>query len=395
MRMKIELITPESGPSRRLRKWRLIRFPQLTMPLLAAYTPPRVELHHTDEIVEPVDLDRDADLVAITCNTPAAAHVYRLAGQLRARGRWQEIYRGRPADLRGMKAPRWDLIRGRRYGRAVTIATRGCVHRCGYCSIPFLYGRGQRRRPVAEVAREVALMSGKSVVFWDDYLMADRAYALALCRAIAPYRRWWTTQTTMRVAFDEELMAVAAESGCKAVFVGLETVSQRSLDLQGKRFNQVRLYERAVANLHRHGIAIQAGTMFGLDGDDSGIFERTLRFYRGIGIDSATVGIVVPMPGTPFFDEMVRRGRLLTMDWDRYNGKVDAVFRPSNMSARELEQVVAWFAEEFYSLPSIFDRLVCKSRVGIWWNLPRNLGYRLALHWRAAVRFDDGRVAET
>ena len=52
------------------------------MPLLAAYTPPGVELHHTDEIVEPVDLDRDADLVAITCNTPAAAHAYRLARQL-------------------------------------------------------------------------------------------------------------------------------------------------------------------------------------------------------------------------------------------------------------------------------------------------------------------------
>jgi hypothetical protein len=59
------------------------------------------------------------------------------------------------------------------------------------------------------------------------------------------------------------------------------------------------------------------------------------------------------------------------------------------MSPRELEQGVAWFADQFYSLPSIFERLLCKSRVGIWWNLPRNLGYRLALHWRAAVRFDD------
>src|SRR6185437_1805889 len=87
---------------------------------------------------------------------------------------------------------------------------------------------------------------------------------------IAPYRKWWTTQTTMRMAFDEELMAVAAESGCKAVFGGLETVSQHSFDLQAKRFNQVRLYERAVANLHRHGIAIQAGAMFGLDGDRLG-----------------------------------------------------------------------------------------------------------------------------
>ena len=91
------------------------------------------------------------------------------------------------------------------------------------------------------------------------------------------------------------------------------------------------------------------------------------------------------MPGTPFFDEMVRTGRLLTTNWDRYNSKVDAVFRPSKMSPHELEQGVALFADQFYSLPSIFDRLLCKSRVGIWWNLPRNLGYRLALHWRAAA----------
>lgn len=55
--------------------------------MLAAYTPPGVELHHTDEIVEPVDLDRDADLVAISCNTPAGAPAYRLAAQLRGRGR--------------------------------------------------------------------------------------------------------------------------------------------------------------------------------------------------------------------------------------------------------------------------------------------------------------------
>lgn len=67
--MKLELITPESEPSRRLRKWRLIQFPQLTMPLIAALTPPDVEIHHTDEIVESVNFEREADLVAITCNS--------------------------------------------------------------------------------------------------------------------------------------------------------------------------------------------------------------------------------------------------------------------------------------------------------------------------------------
>src|ERR1700674_501800 len=105
--MKIELITPESGPSRRLRKWRLIRFPQLTMPLLAAYTPPGVELHHTDEIVEPVDLDRDVDLVAITCKHPGGgARVS--AGQAAARPRPARRF-GRTARHRhafGCPAPR-------------------------------------------------------------------------------------------------------------------------------------------------------------------------------------------------------------------------------------------------------------------------------------------------
>jgi radical SAM superfamily enzyme YgiQ (UPF0313 family) len=429
--MKVELITPESEPSRMLRKWRLIQFPQLTMPLLASYTPANVELHHTDEVIEPVDLEREADLFAITCNTPAANHVYRLAAALRARGRhvvlggphvsalpdearqhadaivvgegesvwpqvvrdfdrgrWQSVYRGLLVELREMPAPRWDLIRGRRYGRAVTIATRGCVHQCGYCSIPTLYGRGQRRRPVEEVAREVATMPGKAVVFWDEHLMANREYALALCRALAPSRKWWTTQTTIRLAFDNELMEQAAASGCKAVFVGLETISQQSLDSQGKSFNQTHRFERAVANLHRHGIAIQAGTMFGLDGDDPGIFERTLRYYREIGIDSATVGIVVPMPGTPFFSQMEREGRLLTTDWDRYNGKVDAVFQPAQMSPSELEQGVAWFAGHFYSAASIVERLLLRPRVGLWWNIPRNVGYRLALGWRGRVDFD-------
>ena len=69
-------------------------------------------------------------------------------------------------------------------------------------------------------------------------------------------------------------------------------------------------------------------------------------------------------------------------------GKVDAVFRPLKMSPRELEQGVAWFAKQFYSLPSIWERLVSKSRVGLWWNVPRNVGYHLALRGRGSIGLD-------
>src|SRR5436305_11917228 len=82
----VELVTAESEASRFVRHRRLIRFPQLTMPLLAAWTPHHWEVSHTDEIVERVDFDDRVDLVGITANTPAAPHPHALAREFRRRG---------------------------------------------------------------------------------------------------------------------------------------------------------------------------------------------------------------------------------------------------------------------------------------------------------------------
>jgi radical SAM superfamily enzyme YgiQ (UPF0313 family) len=103
------------------------------------------DVHHTDEIVERLDLDRPADLVGITAPTPSALHAYEVADALRRRR--VPVVIGGPQP-----APRWDLIKGRQYGKSVTIATRGCPHRCDYCTIPLLYGPGTMRcRPVEGV----------------------------------------------------------------------------------------------------------------------------------------------------------------------------------------------------------------------------------------------------
>src|SRR6516164_9136766 len=83
----LELITAESDASRFVRYRRLIRFPQLTMPLIAALTPPHWKVTHTDEIVQEVQFDLPCDLVGITANTPAAPHAYKLAAGFRARGK--------------------------------------------------------------------------------------------------------------------------------------------------------------------------------------------------------------------------------------------------------------------------------------------------------------------
>jgi radical SAM superfamily enzyme YgiQ (UPF0313 family) len=416
------LITAESPESRRLRRGRLIQFPQLTMPWIAGLTPADHTVSHTDEIVDRVRFDLPADLVAITAATPSALHAYSLAREFRRRGvpvviggphatalpdeaarhadavavgeaedtwprildaaerrRFEPVYVStRKAPLAGLPAPRWDLIRGRRYGKSVTIATRGCPHRCDYCSIPLLYGPGTvRYRPVDDVVREIATSPTRAVVFWDDNIGANPRYAKELFRALTPLRKWWTSQCTANAARDEEFIALAARSGCKALFLGFESISQESLVLTNKAHNCVADYQRIIATLHRHGIAVHLGVMFGFDEDDVGIFRRTAAFLDAACVDVATISMVVPMPGTPTFDRLRADHRILTTDWSRYDGKKHCVFEPAHMSPRQLEAGTEWVARQFYSPRSIARRLA-GSRAGLWWNLPRNVGYLLA-----------------
>jgi len=284
----------------------------------------------------------------------------------------------RQAPLVHMPAPRWDLIKGRRYGKSVTIATRGCPHRCDYCSIPLLYGPATvRYRPIDEVVREVATSPTRAVVFWDDNIGANPRYAKELFRALAPLGKWWTSQCTANAARDEQLVELAARSGCKALFLGLESISQESLDATNKGHNRVDAYRRLIAMLHRYGVAVHLGIMFGFDQDDAGIFRRTAEFLEEASVDVATVSMVVPMPGTPTFRRLSGDGRILTTDWSKYDGKKHCVFQPARMSPAELEAGTEWVARRFYSPASIVRRLG-GSRAGIWWNLPRNLGYMLA-----------------
>lgn len=435
--MKLELITAESNESRKLRRLRLIQFPQLTMPLIAALTPDGFEIHHTDEIVEEVNYGRVADLVAITLNTPAATHAYEIADTYRGKGisvvlggphvtalpdeakkhadsvvvgeaedTWPKLIKDfvsgkmkpvytsdQSCDLKGLPWARRDLIVKRAYGRGVIIATRGCnKSSCDYCSIRLMYGNKMRFRPVQEVAAEIASIPGRSVIFWDDNIAADPSYAKKLFKQIARYKKWWTSQAVAEIGSDDEFLKLAADSGCKALFLGFESVNQKSLNSAHKHFNKPENYKEIVKRFHNYGIAVQAGIVFGFDYDDRTTFERTVEMIDRTGIDSATVSILVPMPGTALYKRLQIEGRILTYDWSKYNGKTDAVFSPRLMSADELVAGTEWAARQVYSYRSIFNRLIIKSRVGLWWNLPRNIGYKLSLDLRGKIGYNPSKI---
>lgn len=298
------------------------------MPYLAAFVPPHWTVLHVDEAAEPVDLNAHADLVAITFHTPSAPHAYHLAAGFRERGirvalggphvtlvpdeaqkhadvvfigeaeshwprflaefesgRYRERYQClEPPALNDVPMSRRVLFHRRDHAAGVLFATRGCAHRCEFCTLAVMYMSRFRKRPVEAVAREYASFRGKVVILWDDNIAGDLAYAKALFRALAPFRKWWSSQASIFAAEDNEFLELAAESGCKQLFIGFESVSQASVNEVSKGFNRVEEYARAVERIHACGMSVQAGIVFGFDHDTEAVFGQTLGLpgvYRG------------------------------------------------------------------------------------------------------------------
>jgi len=415
---RLLLITASSDEIRTARRSRFLNFQQITMPYLAARVPANWHVTHVDEEAEEVDWTDQPDVVGITFHTPSAYHAYDLAARFRSRGAcvvmggphvtllpeeagphadvifvgeaeglWEEfldgfvngsyrrVYRqAAPPSLDGVPMARKTLYHRNDFTSGVLFATRGCPNHCDFCSIVVMYPEGFRKRPIAEVAAEYGSFQGKRIIFWDDNIAGDKEYAKELFRAIAPYRKWWSSQATVHAARDDEFLDAAARSGCKQLFLGLESVSQSSMQEVRKGFNRVDEYARLVGRVQAHGIAVQAGIVFGFDHDTSAIFKETLDFLEETGVQNATFNILTPYPGTPLFQRLDAQGRILTRDWRKYNARMDVVFQPKQMSADELLSGFRYANQRFYSLASVAKRL-WRSPVQIWWTLPLNLAY--------------------
>jgi radical SAM superfamily enzyme YgiQ (UPF0313 family) len=278
---------------------------------------------------------------------------------------------------------RKDLYHRRDYTAGRLFATRGCAYGCDFCTLAVMYRRKVRKRPVEAVAAEYASFGGKVIIFWDDNLANDRAYAKSLFRLIAPCNKWWSSQASIHAAQDDEFLELAALSGCKQLFIGLESISQASMDEVHKGFNRPDEYARLIGRIHAHGIAVQAGIVFGFDNDTPSIFRDTLDFLEQAGVQNATFNILTPYPGTKLFQRLEAEGRILTRDWRLYNGRADVVYRPRHMSAETLLEGYRYANRRFYSPGSVARRL-SRSPVGMWWTLPLNLAYGWAYAFHRA-----------
>ena len=397
--MKLQLIVPATTAQRH--GWRLSLCPPLAPAMLAALTPPGLDVSITDENVSLIDFNSKPDLVGITVLTSTANRAYEIADIFRSlgtrvvlggihpsilpneagmhadavvigeaestwpaliedfrSGRLQKVYRqsGRPA-LTGLPVPRRDLFQRNRYLVPDTISTtRGCPFSCSFCSVSLFSGRTYRCRPVDEVIKEVETIDRrKRVIFVDDNIVGKPDHAKELFKALIPYRLRWFGQASVNIARDDELLDLAAASGCQGLLIGFESIAPESLARMGKRINRIEEYETVAKKLHARGIAIHGAFMFGFDEDDEDIFNRTTSFAKKMRLESVQFGIVIPHPGTALFDDLEKAGRITSKDWSRYDTKV--VFRGQSLSEEALMDGTHRALKEFFSPGSIFRRV--------------------------------------
>lgn len=214
----------------------------------------------------------------------------------------------------------------------------------------------------------------KRVLFVDDNIIADPEAARRLFTAMIPMRKRWVSQCSIEIADDENLLRLARRAGCLGLFIGVETLSAAV----GKGFNE-RDPRLRIARIRAAGIGVIAGIIVGMDDDDTGTFERMLRYLDETSIDAIQVNIMTPLPGTPLHDQMDRAGRVLDRDWRHYDFR-HCVIQPALMTPAELQDGADWLYSQFYRLDRILARfaraLVTLGPVQAWLGLRLSLTYR-------------------
>jgi radical SAM superfamily enzyme YgiQ (UPF0313 family) len=383
--MRILLVAPEAGIHRlRLGSLRIsFREAPLTLTTLAALVP--AELHAdvtiADENVQTIPFASDFDLVGVTCITGASERAYAIAETFRRRGTtvvlggvhvsllpheaarhadaivvgfaeraWPRLLRdfadGRlqrryeqpeRAALVGLPPARRDLQKHFGYMVPNTVfATRGCKAACDFCTVPAV-PFGWSTRPVGDVVDEIRGLRSRRFTFNDVSIAEDRDYAKELFTALVPLRKTWGALVTTRVGTDEALLDLMARAGCAYLLTGFESPGRASLRSIHKGFNDPADYRVVVGNLHRRGIAVQGCFIFGLDHDTRAVFADTIDLCNELAIDIPRFAIYTPYPGTAAFQRLDRDGRILHRRW-RYYDTQHVVFRPAQMSPRELDE---------------------------------------------------------
>jgi radical SAM superfamily enzyme YgiQ (UPF0313 family) len=304
----------------------------------------------------------------------------------------QKSYKGSLTDLIHSPQPRRELFHPG-YVFASVQTSRGCPMNCDFCSVTAFNGAHYRYRPIDEVLEEMQTIPQRNIFILDDNIVGntvksqERAISLFKGMIERGIRKDWIGQASLNVADNEEVLAYAAKSGCRMLFIGIESEMEDQLLKTNKRLNArmgVNSYDRVFSKMHKYGIAVIAGFIFGWEDDTKERIDHRVAFTRSCKADSIQSTFLTPLPGTRLFERFVKEGRLVLNnfpdDWKHY-GYESLVFKPDHLDREEMQEYVFKALDRVYD-PGFLKRRMLKSwfrtcsLTTAYWSYMSNWNYR-------------------
>lgn len=272
-------------------------------------------------------------------------------------GSLKKVYRcEKPLRGEDIIPPAYDFLKKGEYLYCNVVHTsRGCPFRCDFC---YNSGNDQKyvNREIQDVIGDIKAVGSKHIMFIDDNFAGNPEWTRRFLKAITPLKIKWNAAVSINAAYDEKLLDLMKKSGCQSLFIGFESINPDSISKVHKVQNKIDGYEKAIRAIHKRGIMINASLVFGLDGDTKETFKATLDWIVKNKIETVTSHILTPYPGTALYSRMKNEGRIVSKDLSLYN-TANVVFKPKNMTAKELYEGYIWIYKQIYSIKNIFRRL--------------------------------------
>ncbi len=404
--MHLTLIKPNIGRLEHSLYVDEARMEPLQLGVLAALTPPDVDVTLHDDRIEAIPYDDPTDLVAITVETFTARRAYEIAGEYRQRHvpvimggmhatllpdevarHADALYTGDaeflwPAVIddarRGALKPRYnapvgppqpgtltrrDIFAGKGYLPLTLLQfSRGCRFRCEFCAVSQYFAHTQYCRRIDEVVQEIQAQKRRHLFFVDDNILANHQAAQALFRALTPLKIKWVSQASIDMTQNPELMQAMVESGCLGNVIGFESLDPANLKSMGKAPNLIGGFARyapQIEILRDYGLQTWAAFTLGHDHDTLDSIARTFEFAMENKFAFAAYNVLMPYPNTPLYRRLAQEGRLL------YDGKWwlhpqyrfnYAAFKPRHMTADQLTEAGFRCRARYNSIGAIIRR---------------------------------------
>ncbi len=323
---------------------------------------------------------------------------------------WLESWRnGKPSgtfeskdtpDVTLTPIPRFDLVRKDDYLHFGLQSSRGCPYNCEFCDIIELFGRKPRVKNPDQFIREVQALYDYGYRGWvdiaDDNFIGNRhktketLTALVAWQAKHNYPFVFSTEASVNLADDEDLLSLMTVAQFHYVFLGIETPDQRVLSQTQKKINTVRPLIDRVNRIYQAGISVTAGFILGFDSEPEDCDQALIDFIQESGVMLATVSLLTALPNTQLTRRLARERRLISpsLDWiveptERYNlvssSSFDQTIGGLNFvtvrDRREVYRQLLHVVETIYSPKAFMERVLdttkrlnlqSKHRLSLW-----------------------------